>query len=79
MPSIDDQSAPFAAFFITYFTGRENAHVYPSRTSAISIQQHMADLDLQYARIFQLGSHLLSDEAIDALMNRTEFAGGSLP
>jgi hypothetical protein len=67
IPPFSDDPIPYAAFFITKFSGKNDAGVYPPRPSATYVGQCANEIDSRYVEVFRLDSGLLPDDVVDAL------------
>jgi hypothetical protein len=68
-----DQPTPYAAFFMSEFTGLTRAGVLPERTSNVWINQLASELEPLYRDVFFLDNGFLPDEVVDALTELKDF------
>jgi len=70
---ISSQPTPYAAFFVTEFSGLAKADVVPERTSRELINQLSSEIDPIYRDVFSLDNGFLPDEVVDALTALKDF------
>jgi hypothetical protein len=68
-----DQPTPYAAFFMSEFTGVARADVMPERTTNEWINQLSSEIDQFYRDVFFLDNGFLPDEVVDALTGLKDF------
>jgi len=70
---VSDQPTPYAAFFLSEFTGVAMADVLPERTTIEWLNQFSGEIDLLYRDVFFLDNGFLPDEVVDALTALKDF------